>query len=353
MPLARALPTHDETTDQTIAAVDNGPLVEIENVHKTFGPPKAAVRALDGVSLAIHANEFFTLLGPSGCGKTTVLRMLAGFEHPDSGGIKLGGADVLADPPHERPVNMVFQSYALFPHLSVARNIAFGLERLGQARPAIAARVEAMLRLVGLDAMADRKPDALSGGQRQRVALARALAPRPKLLLLDEPMSALDPALRRGMRTELKRLQRETGITFLLVTHDQEEALSLSDRIAVMEGGRVRQVGTPVDIHDRPTSRFVATFMGATILPGPLVGFAAPHAAIPPGRILLSAEAGAGAGFPGRVTAALYRGSHATYTIALDAGLVIDADQAGAPVLAPGALVTCAFPPDALVPLEA
>ena len=214
-------------------------------------------------------NEFFTLLGPSGCGKTTLLRLLAGFEHPTAGTILLDGKHLVDDPPNKRPVNTVFQSYALFPHMTIEQNVAFGLERKGLRGAAVKERVSAMLRLVRLEALAQRRPDQLSGGQQQRVALARALAPQPRLLLLDEPLSALDLKLRRGMQVELKRIQRETGITFVLVTHDQEEALSMSDRIAVMNQGRVLQLGRPDDIYERPVSRFVADFIGeANVLPG-------------------------------------------------------------------------------------
>ena len=272
------------------------PLVEIRNLSKVFGEGAGAVRALDDVSLDIAANEFFTLLGPSGCGKTTLLRLLAGFEHPTSGTLRLDGRDLTLDPPNKRPVNTVFQSYALFPHMSVARNVGFGLARLGIDGAAASARVAAMLRLVHLEAMAERLPAQLSGGQQQRVALARALAPGPRLLLLDEPLSALDLKLRRGMQVELKRLQRETGITFVLVTHDQEEALSMSDRIAVMQAGRIMQLGAPAEIYERPVTRFVADFIGeANVLPGALFGHAAPFVAIRPERIGLVPGPNAGA----------------------------------------------------------
>ncbi len=222
------------------------------------------MRALDGVSVTIKQNEFFTLLGPSGCGKTTLLRMIAGFEFPTSGAILLDGVEIGALPPFKRPVNTVFQSYALFPHMSVAENIAFGLEMLGKPKAEIVARVDAMLALVKLTALKDRRTDQISGGQAQRVALARALAPQPKVLLLDEPLSALDYKLRKEMQIELKRMQAETGITFVFVTHDQEEALTMSDRIAVMSAGKILQIGSPHDIYDRPANRFVASFIGET-----------------------------------------------------------------------------------------
>jgi spermidine/putrescine transport system ATP-binding protein len=238
--------------------------IEIRNAVKAFGQGTSAVRALDDVSVTIGAGEFFTLLGPSGCGKTTLLRLIAGFETPTSGTILLDGADITALPPNRRPVNTVFQSYALFPHLTVAQNIAFGLEMQGKPRSEVTSRTNEMLALVKLDSFADRKTSQLSGGQQQRVALARALAPQPRVLLLDEPLSALDLKLRKEMQIELKRLQAETGITFVFVTHDQEEALTMSDRIAVMSAGRVQQVGVPREIYTRPVNRFVADFIGET-----------------------------------------------------------------------------------------
>jgi spermidine/putrescine transport system ATP-binding protein len=229
---------------------------------KVFGQGPNAVTALNAVTLDIGENEFFTLLGPSGCGKTTLLRLIAGFELPSAGSIELQGRDITALPPHKRPVNTVFQSYALFPHMTVAENIGFGLLMLGRARAEIDDTVNRMLALVQLEAMATRRTDQLSGGQQQRVALARALAPAPRVLLLDEPLAALDLKLRKEMQVELKRLQNETGITFVFVTHDQQEALTMSDRIAVMSAGEVLQVGAPRDIYERPSHRFVADFIG-------------------------------------------------------------------------------------------
>jgi spermidine/putrescine transport system ATP-binding protein len=231
---------------------------------KTYGAGASAVRALDDVSIAINKGEFFTLLGPSGCGKTTLLRCIAGFETPTEGTILLTGRDITHTPPNERPVNTVFQSYALFPHLTVAQNVGFGLQMLGKPKPEISETVERVLALVRLDQFATRLPQQLSGGQQQRVALARALAPQPEVLLLDEPLSALDLKLRKEMQSELKRLQTETGITFVFVTHDQEEALTMSDRIGVMSKGKLLQVGTPHDIYERPVNRFVADFIGET-----------------------------------------------------------------------------------------
>jgi spermidine/putrescine transport system ATP-binding protein len=243
------------TVDVTISA---------RNVVKAFGQGAGAVRALDDVSVDIRKGEFFTLLGPSGCGKTTLLRLIAGFEMPSGGTILLDGADITTMPPNKRPVNTVFQSYALFPHLTVAQNIAFGLEMLGRPSPEVKKRTGEMLALVKLEAMAGRRTSQLSGGQQQRVALARALAPQPKVLLLDEPLSALDLKLRKEMQIELKRLQLETGITFIFVTHDQEEALTMSDRIAVMSAGKIQQVGTAKEIYIHPRNRFVAGFIGET-----------------------------------------------------------------------------------------
>jgi spermidine/putrescine transport system ATP-binding protein len=238
--------------------------IDCRDLVKTFAG--GTVRALDGVSLGIRANEFFTLLGPSGCGKTTLLRCIAGFETQDTGSIALHGERLDGLPPYRRPVNTVFQSYAVFPHMTVAENVAFGLEMKRMGRRDIAARVAEMLALVKLEGMAGRRPAQLSGGQQQRVALARALATAPKVLLLDEPLSALDLKLRTEMQVELKRLQAEVGITFVFVTHDQHEALTMSDRIAVMEHGRVLQVGTPEDVYERPVNRFVADFIGDTNL---------------------------------------------------------------------------------------
>ncbi|MBS0529167.1 MAG: ABC transporter ATP-binding protein [Proteobacteria bacterium] len=234
------------------------PLLRVDAVVKRFG----GFMAVDRLSLDVRAGEFFALLGPSGCGKTTLLRMLAGFETPDSGRILLNGTDIAAVPPHQRPVNMMFQNYALFPHLTVRDNIAFGLKRAGLPRAEIAARVAEMVALVRLEGMEKRKPDQLSGGQRQRVALARSLARRPQLLLLDEPLAALDKKLRENTQFELTQLQRRLGTTFIIVTHDQEEAMTMADRIGVMEAGRLEQVATPRQLYEAPNSRWVAEFVG-------------------------------------------------------------------------------------------
>jgi spermidine/putrescine transport system ATP-binding protein len=238
--------------------------VDARNVGKIYGSGAGDVTALGDVSIAINQGEFFTLLGPSGCGKTTLLRCIAGFETPTSGSIHLSGRDITYTPPNERPVNTVFQSYALFPHLSVADNIGFGLKMQGKPAAEVSKAVERVLALVKLEEFAKRLPQQLSGGQQQRVALARALAPEPEVLLLDEPLSALDLKLRKEMQSELKRLQTETGITFIFVTHDQEEALTMSNRIGVMSAGALLQVGTPHDIYERPVNRFVADFIGET-----------------------------------------------------------------------------------------
>jgi len=236
--------------------------VSIRNVKKHFGD----FVALSDITLDITDNEFFTLLGPSGCGKTTLLRMIAGFESTTAGEIWLYGDEIESLPPNKRPVNTVFQSYALFPHMNVAENIGFGLKMLGWPERERKARVDEMVQTVKLQEFVHRKPAQLSGGQQQRVALARAIAPKPKVLLLDEPLSALDLKLRQQMRAELKSLQRETGITFIFVTHDQEEALTMSDRVAVMSSGELQQIGSPVEVYEKPANRFVADFIGETNL---------------------------------------------------------------------------------------
>jgi spermidine/putrescine transport system ATP-binding protein len=238
--------------------------IEAQHLVKTFGSGDTRVKALDGVSVSIYENEFFTLLGPSGCGKTTLLRMIAGFEHPTSGHVLLSGDHIGHLPPFMRPVNTVFQNYALFPHMTVGENIGFGLEMLGKDKSEITRKVEQTLAMVRMEEYGNRKTSQLSGGQQQRVALARALAPEPRVLLLDEPLSALDLKLRKEMQIELKRMQNETGITFVFVTHDQEEALTMSDRVAVMKDGLIRQIGAPREIYDHPTERFVAHFIGET-----------------------------------------------------------------------------------------
>ena len=253
-------------------------LLEIDGASKRFG----ATAAVDDVSLTVERGAFYALLGPSGCGKTTLLRMIAGFETPDSGRIVIDGIDVTGLPPYARPVNMMFQSYALFPHMDVAGNVAFGLRQERMDRRRIAARVAEMLALVQMSGYERRRPHELSGGQRQRVALARALAKMPKLLLLDEPLAALDRKLRAETRLELTGIQERVGITFLVVTHDQEEALSMASCVAVMDRGRVVQTGAPAEIYERPASRFVADFVGeVNLFEGELTaGFNCPALAV-------------------------------------------------------------------------
>ena len=241
------------------AAADVKPIISFRNVVKRFG----TMKAVDDVSLDILPGEFFALLGPSGCGKTTLLRMLAGFEVPTEGHVFIDGQDMGTTPPNKRPVNMVFQSYAVFPHMTVADNVGYGLKIDGVSRDEVNERVRQSLELVQLGHLAGRKPDQLSGGQRQRVALARALIKKPKVLLLDEPLSALDAKLREAMRFELSQLQQKVGITFIMVTHDQDEALAIASRIAVMNKGSIGQLGTPSDLYEFPASRFVADFIGS------------------------------------------------------------------------------------------
>ena len=244
------------------------PFIEFRNVSKRFGD----FVAVDDISLAIYEREFFALLGPSGCGKTTMMRMVAGFEEPTSGDVMLDGHNLAGVPPYRRPSNMMFQSYALFPHMSVEENVAFGLKQEGMPKDQIAARVAEMLKMVKLDTFAQRKPHQLSGGQRQRVALARSLAKKPKVLLLDEPLGALDKKLREETQFELTDLQVDLGLTFVIVTHDQEEAMTLADRIAVMNHGKIIQVGTPAEIYEQPNSKYVADFIGnINLLEGKIV----------------------------------------------------------------------------------
>ncbi len=328
--------------------------IRLVDLRKTFGE----VRAVDGVSLDIHAGEFFSLLGPSGCGKTTTLRMIGGFEFPTGGRIELRGRDITNDPPERRPVNMVFQSYALFPHLSVFENVAFGLRRHKVADVEVRRRVGASLELVRMTGFDKRKPDQMSGGQQQRIALARALVNEPTVLLLDEPLGALDLKLRRQLQVELKRVQLEVGITFVYVTHDQEEALALSDRIAVMNRGRVEQLGAPEELYDRPATRFVADFIGTTNLVAGTVesrGFGAMVVRLPGGErclapdtravgspvelavrpevITLAADDGAAdrvnsttaPGLHGHVLQSAYLGTSVSHQVRTDGGLVLTA----------------------------
>jgi len=274
------------------------PAIELSGVVKEFTSHGEVVQAVKGVDLRIEEGEFFSLLGPSGCGKTTTMRMIAGFDEPTSGEILLHGQNVVGVPPNRRDVNMVFQSYALFPHMSVAENVAFGLKRKKTSKPEILRRVGEMLEVVGLTGREKRRPTELSGGQQQRVALARALVNGPRALLLDEPLAALDLKLRQSMQVELKRIQREVGITFVFVTHDQGEALTMSDRIAVMNDGRVEQLGSPREIYERPGTRFVAGFIGTSnLLSGEVTDRAGDNAVIslgPEERIVVPAKAAAG-----------------------------------------------------------
>jgi ABC-type Fe3+/spermidine/putrescine transport system ATPase subunit len=295
------------------------PIVSISGVSKRFG----TVVAVEGVDLEVRRGELFALLGGSGSGKTTLLRMLAGFETPDAGRIVIDGQDMAAVPPHRRPVNMMFQSYALFPHMDVAGNVGYGLRREGLAAAEIARRVGEALELVRLADHGKRRPNQLSGGQRQRVALARALIKRPKLLLLDEPLAALDRKLREGTRFELVRLQAELGLTFIMVTHDQEEAMSMAGRLAVMNEGRIAQVGTPHEVYERPRSRFVADFIGiANILP---IEDGRAWLALRPEKIaLFAARPDTDHAEQGRIVDVAYEGDRSLYRVGLlDGGMLM------------------------------
>ncbi len=335
------------------------PLLRISGVTKRFG----AHAALAGIDLDIAAGEVFVLLGGSGSGKTTLLRCIAGFERPDAGAIRLDGADLTALPPHRRPVNTVFQSYALFPHMTVAANVGFGLRQDGMRRAERATRVAEMLELVRLGDFAGRYPAQLSGGQKQRVALARALARRPRLLLLDEPLSALDRGLREQTRAELLAVQRRLGTTFVLVTHDQDEALGMASRIGILRDGRLAQVGTPEALYERPASRYVAEFLGAAnVLParpdgervalpgiGP-IALADPvpadtaFVAIRPERVVLGQE-----GVPAAIVHREYRGDTVMWTLRLAEGTIIRAARPAGPLPADPPRVR--FPPEACRPL--
>ncbi|MET0812284.1 MAG: ABC transporter ATP-binding protein [Microbacterium sp.] len=302
---------------------DQSPAIRLTGLTKEFG----AVTAVDRVDLEIAAGEFFSMLGPSGSGKTTVLRLIAGFEQPTDGSIELFGQDVTKKAPFDRDVNTVFQDYALFPHMSVLDNVAYGLRVRGMKRAERRDRAMAALAGVRLEQMATRKPSQLSGGQRQRVALARATVVQPKVLLLDEPLGALDLKLREQMQVELKQIQRDLGITFIFVTHDQEEALTLSDRIAVFHDGRIEQLGTPRDLYESPASTFVADFVGTSNLFGvehstALIGRDGHHS-IRPEKLTLASAAATGAGersAPGTIVESIYIGSGIRRVVDLDAG---------------------------------
>ncbi|WP_213288755.1 ABC transporter ATP-binding protein [Bradyrhizobium sp. sGM-13] len=373
---------------QATAPANDTPLLRVESVSKKFGD----FRAVDRLSLDINAGEFFALLGPSGCGKTTLLRMLAGFETPDEGRILLGGRDIAPVLPHERPVNMMFQNYALFPHLSVRDNIAFGLKRAGMARAAIDTRVGEMVALVKLDGLEKRRPDQLSGGQKQRVALARSLARRPKVLLLDEPLAALDKKLRESTQLELMELQRRLGMTFIVVTHDQEEAMTMANRIGVMDAGRLEQVATPRDLYEAPASRWIAQFVGDVNLfdgevasrehhhltiatrdggsivvaePRDLVGNTVVSVGIRPEKVKVSrrgpaSDAGTSQAInrlEGVVTDVSYLGGSTVYKLKLDSGAVVRSSIANTArldidTLSAGQRVVAWFTPDDCVVLE-
>ena len=302
--------------------------VRLRGLRKQFGTGEKAVVAVDGVDLDVADGEFLTLLGPSGSGKTTVLRMIAGFELPTSGTIELDGVDVSRTPPFERDVNTVFQDYALFPHMSVQRNVEYGLKVKGTPRDEARRRAAEALESVRLGGYGDRKPSELSGGQRQRVALARALVNRPRVLLLDEPLGALDLKLREQMQVELKELQREVGITFIFVTHDQDEALTMSDRIAVFNAGRIEQIGSPVDVYERPATAFVAGFVGTSnLIEGEVARRVLGHdgaVSVRPEKIRLadvSAAIGAHEGSAlGSVREVVYAGSGTRFVVDLDEG---------------------------------
>jgi spermidine/putrescine ABC transporter ATP-binding subunit len=352
-------------------ALSDGPrahTVEVAGLTKRYG----ATTALDRVSLAIHPREFFTLLGPSGCGKTTMLRSVAGFVVPDAGDVWIDGARVNDVPPHRRRVGMVFQHYALFPHRTVAQNVAFGLRMQQVARPEIARRVAEALALVQLPGHGDRYPRQLSGGEQQRVAVARALVTRPTVLLLDEPLGALDKNLRDHMKIELKRLQREVGVTTIYVTHDQEEALTMSDRIAVLQRGRVEQVAAPRDLYEAPASTFVAGFIGSTnLLPARGLGdglveasgvkiavgsAAAPGAAVTlalrPERVRLDPLESVEPGLAMTVQQVVYQGETVRYLLRSDEGLPLQAVELSAVRFAAGDRVRVAWAPADVKVLE-
>ncbi len=330
-------------------------LLALEGVTRRFG----AVAALDDLSLEIGAGEFFALLGGSGSGKSTLLRVVAGFEAPDAGRVRLRGADITRAPPQSRDVAMMFQSYALFPHLSVFDNIAYGLRRAGEGRAAIAARVAELVALTGLEGMEVRRPRQLSGGQQQRVALARALARRPSLILLDEPLGALDSGLRERTGLELRALQRRLGASFVMVTHDQAEALALADRVAVLEQGRIAQVAAPRELYERPATRSIARFLGAAnvIEAGALplwAGTPAPAYALRPERIRLVDQPPAVNGATGHVADLAFRGGDALLLAQVEGGPLLRVIlPAGAPLPEPGARLHLAWEAEALAPLAA
>ena len=338
------------TTRGAIAEATAPPAIELASVVKEFHARGEVITAVAGIDLDIREGEFFSLLGPSGCGKTTTMRMIAGFEEPTQGVIRLHGQDVTNVPPNKRDVNMVFQSYALFPHMNVFENVAFGLRRKAVAKPEITRRVGEMLDIVDMAGRSERRPRELSGGQQQRVALARALVNNPRALLLDEPLGALDLKLRQAMQVELKRIQREVGITFVYVTHDQGEALTMSDRIAVMNDGSIEHLGSPREIYEHPRTRFVAGFIGTSnLLTGAIARLDGDHAIIQvsqderiivpvqdralsegsrleltvrPEKIDLTADrpSGEGCALRGTVTEVVYLGTSTNFSVATSAG---------------------------------
>ena len=330
------------------------PDVVLEAVTKRF----SSVAAVDAIELAVHRGEFVSLLGPSGCGKTTTLRLIAGFEQPDSGRIRIGNEDVQGRPAHKRDVNTVFQSYALFPHLNVLDNVAYGLRHRGMPPRERERRARAMLDLVRLEGVETRRPEQLSGGQQQRVALARALVMQPRVLLLDEPLGALDLSVRKQLQIELKRIQSEVGITFLYVTHDQEEALAMSDRVAVMNAGRIEQIGSPRDIYDRPSSAFVASFIGDTNF----VRVADRVVAVRAERMLVRRNAPPGAPWlPGTVVTTMVIGPAVQCVVRTDDGqdLIVRRPRSDAPgqqeeaeALAAGDRVVVGWAQDAQIPVD-
>ena len=344
-------------------------LLRAEAITKRFG----ATLALDALDLEIGQGEFFALLGGSGSGKSTLLRIIAGFEAPDSGLLLLDGRDIAATPPWARPINMMFQSYALFPHMTAADNVAYGLRRAGVRRGEAATRVAAALAMVGLEDLGARRPHQLSGGQKQRVALARSLVMRPRLLLLDEPLGALDAGLRERTGFELRALQRETGAAFVMVTHDQQEALALADRVALLDGGRIAQIGPSREIYERPASRFVARFLGAAnVLEGRLEGphFIAPEAGIvfageiPPGTVAIAlrpedigirATAEGPNSARGRVEDLAFRGDDTLLLVRTEAGAVLRVahGEEDGPPPARGAAVGLVWDPEDVVALPA
>jgi putative spermidine/putrescine transport system ATP-binding protein len=321
VPKGQALGFVADTVSTELAA---DAAVELRDVTKRYGD----LVAVDGITLTVAAGEFFSLLGPSGSGKTTCLRMTAGFVYPDAGSVALGGRDVTTVPPFDRDVNTVFQDYALFPHMTVADNVAYGLRVKKVAKPQRVERVAAALDLVRLDPLADRKPHQLSGGQRQRVALARALVNQPSVLLLDEPLGALDLKLRQQMQVELKSIQQRLGMTFVYVTHDQEEALTMSDRLAVLDHGMVEQVGSPADVYERPATAFVAGFVGVSNIledeaAGVIAGSPEPFTIRPEKIRILDPEAPPpqrACVADGRVHDVVYLGAYTRYLVDLDAG---------------------------------